>query len=89
MQRMFKATNVVLILLCAMYFISYIVRQSVSTAMLDIRLAIAADRPEIEAVALGKECSQIVADIPAQAALGLARILRARAALLLLLLDAR
>lgn len=37
MQRMFKATNVVLILLCAMYFISYIVRQSVSTAMLDIR----------------------------------------------------
>ena len=37
MQRMFKATNVVLLLLCAMYFISYIVRQSVSTAMLDIR----------------------------------------------------
>ena len=37
MQRMFRATNVVLILLCAMYFISYIVRQSVSTAMLDIR----------------------------------------------------
>src|SRR5579871_5461098 len=37
MQRMFRATNVVLILLCAMYFISYIVRQSVSTAMLDIK----------------------------------------------------
>jgi MFS family permease len=37
MQRTVKATNVVLILLCAMYFISYIVRQSVSTAMLDIR----------------------------------------------------
>jgi MFS family permease len=37
MQRGLKATNVVLILLCAMYFISYIVRQSVSTAMLDIR----------------------------------------------------
>ena len=37
MQRTLKATNVVLILLCAMYFISYIVRQSVSTAMLDIR----------------------------------------------------
>jgi MFS family permease len=37
MQRTFKATNVVLVLLCAMYFISYIVRQSVSTAMLDIR----------------------------------------------------
>jgi MFS family permease len=32
---MFRATNVVLILLCAMYFISYIVRQSVSTARLD------------------------------------------------------
>src|SRR5438477_8251369 len=37
MQRMFKCTNMVLVLLCAMYFISYIVRQSVSTAMLDIR----------------------------------------------------
>src|SRR5258708_9571626 len=37
MQRTSKATNVVLVLLCAMYFISYIVRQSVSTAMLDIR----------------------------------------------------
>jgi len=37
MQRTFKATNVVLVLLCAMYFISYIVRQSVSTAMLDMR----------------------------------------------------
>jgi MFS family permease len=37
MQRMFKATNVVLILLCAMYFISYIVRQSISTAALEIR----------------------------------------------------
>src|ERR1700693_4055673 len=37
MQRVFRCTNVVLILLCAMYFISYIVRQSVSTAMLDIR----------------------------------------------------
>ena len=37
MQRTLKATNVVLILLCAMYFISYIVRQSVSTALLDIR----------------------------------------------------
>src|SRR4051812_46312310 len=37
MQRSFKCTNVVLMLLCAMYFISYIVRQSVSTAMLDIR----------------------------------------------------
>src|SRR5947199_9322401 len=37
MQRTFKATNMVLVLLCAMYFISYIVRQSVSTAMLDIR----------------------------------------------------
>ncbi len=37
MQRSIKCTNVVLILLCAMYFISYIVRQSVSTAMLDIR----------------------------------------------------
>src|SRR5215469_11185599 len=37
MQRMLKATNVVLILLCAMYFISYIVRQSISTAMLQIR----------------------------------------------------
>lgn len=37
MQRWFKCTNVVLVLLCAMYFITYIVRQSVSTAMLDIR----------------------------------------------------
>src|SRR2546423_8209147 len=37
MQRMLKCTNVVLVLLCAMYFITYIVRQSVSTAMLDIR----------------------------------------------------
>src|SRR5580765_2399665 len=37
MQRALKCTNVVLILLCAMYFISYIVRQSVSTAMLDTR----------------------------------------------------
>src|SRR5258706_10422811 len=37
MQRVFKATNVVLILLCAMYFISYIVRQSISTAALEIR----------------------------------------------------
>ena len=37
MQRMFKATNVVLILLCAMYFISYIVRQNVSTAIIAIR----------------------------------------------------
>jgi MFS family permease len=37
MQRMLRTTNVVLILLCAMYFISYIVRQSISTAMLDIR----------------------------------------------------
>ena len=37
MQRMLKATNVVLILLCAMYFISYIVRQSISTQMLEIR----------------------------------------------------
>src|SRR5258708_225180 len=37
MQRTSKATNVVLVLLCAMYFISYIVRQSVSTAMLDMR----------------------------------------------------
>src|SRR2546423_15093798 len=37
MQRMFKCTNMVLVLLCAMYFITYIVRQSVSTAMLDIR----------------------------------------------------
>ena len=32
-----KATNAVLVLLCAMYFISYIVRQNVSTAMLEIR----------------------------------------------------
>jgi len=38
MQRMFKATNVVLILLCAMYFISYIVRQNISTAIIPIRL---------------------------------------------------
>ena len=37
MQRMLKATNVVLILLCAMYFISYIVRQSIATQMLEIR----------------------------------------------------
>ena len=37
MQRWFKCTNMVLVLLCAMYFITYIVRQSVSTAMLDIR----------------------------------------------------
>ena len=37
MQRAVKATNVVLILLCAMYFISYIVRQSISTQMLEIR----------------------------------------------------
>jgi sugar phosphate permease len=34
---MAKATNVVLTLLCAMYFISYIVRQSISTQMLEIR----------------------------------------------------
>jgi MFS family permease len=37
MPKALKATNVVLILLCAMYFISYIVRQNVSTAMLEIR----------------------------------------------------
>jgi MFS family permease len=37
MQRRFKSTTLVLVLLCAMYFITYIVRQSVSTAMLDIR----------------------------------------------------
>mgnify|MGYP003345329911 CR=1 FL=1 len=37
MQRVMKATNVVLILLCAMYFISYIVRQNVSTAIIEIR----------------------------------------------------
>jgi MFS family permease len=37
MQRWLKCTNMVLVLLCAMYFITYIVRQSVSTAMLDIR----------------------------------------------------
>ncbi len=37
MHRWFKCTNLVLVLLCAMYFITYIVRQSVSTAMLDIR----------------------------------------------------
>ena len=37
MQRWFRCTNLVLALLCAMYFITYIVRQSVSTAMLDIR----------------------------------------------------
>src|SRR5258705_13717716 len=37
MQRVFEATNVVLILLCAMHFISYIVRQSISTAALEIR----------------------------------------------------
>jgi MFS family permease len=37
MRRIFKSTNLVLSLLCAMYFITYIVRQSVSTAMLDIR----------------------------------------------------
>jgi MFS family permease len=37
MQRYFKATNVVLILLCAMYFITYIVRQNVSTAIIEIR----------------------------------------------------
>jgi MFS family permease len=37
MQRAVKATNVVLILLCAMYFISYIVRQSIATQMLEIR----------------------------------------------------
>jgi MFS family permease len=37
MQRTFKATNVVLVLLCAMYFISYIVRQNVSTAIIEIR----------------------------------------------------
>ena len=32
MPRIFKATNVVLALLCAMYFITYIVRQNVNTA---------------------------------------------------------
>jgi len=37
MQRAVKATNVVLILLCAMYFISYIVRQSIATQLLEIR----------------------------------------------------
>jgi MFS family permease len=37
MQRGLKATNVVLILLCAMYFISYIVRQNISTAIIEIR----------------------------------------------------
>ena len=37
MQRAMKATNVVLILLCAMYFISYIVRQSIATQLLEIR----------------------------------------------------
>jgi MFS family permease len=37
MKNWFKCTNLVLVLLCAMYFITYIVRQSVSTAMLDIR----------------------------------------------------
>jgi MFS family permease len=37
MQRAVKATNVVLTLLCAMYFISYIVRQSIATQMLEIR----------------------------------------------------
>jgi MFS family permease len=37
MGRTFKATNIVLILLCAMYFISYIVRQNVSTAIIEIR----------------------------------------------------
>ena len=37
MQRTFKATNVVLILLCAMYFITYIVRQNVNTAIIAIQ----------------------------------------------------
>jgi MFS family permease len=37
MGRGVKATTNVLFLLCAMYFITYIVRQSISTAMLDIR----------------------------------------------------
>lgn len=37
MQKAFKATNVVLILLCAMYFITYIVRQNISTAIIEIR----------------------------------------------------
>jgi MFS family permease len=32
MRRTFKATNMVLVLLCAMYFITYIVRQNVNTA---------------------------------------------------------
>ena len=32
MQRMFKATNVVLILLCAMYFVTYIMRQNITVA---------------------------------------------------------
>ena len=32
MRRSFKATNMVLVLLCAMYFITYIVRQNVNTA---------------------------------------------------------
>ncbi|MSP93927.1 MAG: MFS transporter [Alphaproteobacteria bacterium] len=37
MQKALKATNVVLILLCAMYFITYIVRQNISTAIIEIR----------------------------------------------------
>ena len=37
MGRLFKTTNMVLVLLCAMYFISYIVRQNVSTAIIEIR----------------------------------------------------
>jgi MFS family permease len=37
MQRIFKCTNVVLILLCAMYFFSYIVRQNINTAGITIQ----------------------------------------------------
>jgi len=37
MQRIFKATNVVLVLLCAMYFVTYIVRQNINTAGITIQ----------------------------------------------------
>ena len=32
MQRIFKCTNVVLMLLCAMYFVTYIMRQNITVA---------------------------------------------------------
>ncbi len=36
-MRIFKATNVVLILLCAMYFVSYVIRQNINTAGIAIQ----------------------------------------------------